>query len=158
MIKGVFGTTLSLSVDMQQSITKVGACFFRVSWYKLHHQILILKSLLEMLDIILVALYSTTFQLLLLRNNLLVIVSIPKLVVAFDMIQDCINQILQLQPPVEFNGKFDKIVLHVVFDQIYQLFGQQQLLDILKQIRNIVDIELGLNSLSYVVSCKKTLL
>jgi len=72
-----------------------------------------------MLDIILVALYSTTFQLLLLRNNLLVVVSIPKLVVAFDMIQDRINQILQLQFPVEFNGKFDKIVLHVVFDQIY---------------------------------------
>lgn len=86
MIKGMLGTTMRLSVDMQQSITKVSAHFFRVSWYKLHHLILIiLKSLLKMIDIFLIALYSSMLQLLLLSNYLLVVVPIPKLIVAFDM-------------------------------------------------------------------------
>jgi hypothetical protein len=86
MINGMFGTTMSLSVDMQQSITKISARFFRVSWYKLHHLIFILKFLLKMPNVILVNLYSDTFQLLLLCNNLLVVVSIPKMIVAFYMI------------------------------------------------------------------------
>ena len=136
MIKGMFGTTMRLSVDMQQSITKVSAHFFGVSWYKLHHLIfIILKSLLQMVDIFLITLYSSMLQLLLLSNYLLVVVPIPKLIVAFDMSQDSFDQILQLLHSIVFNRKFHKIVLYVVFCHIYHLLRRQKLLDMLKQIR-----------------------
>jgi hypothetical protein len=123
VIDTVSGSKMRLVTLMQNPKTKFSARpsgIFRL--IDLHLLNFLLKMPSQTVNIFLILLNSMMLQLLFLINHLLVIVSVPEIIVATDMVQNLSRKLSKLRGSCVAERQFDQIILKMVLFKSEHLF------------------------------------
>ena len=146
VIETMLRASMRLGVGLKQSKAKMSISFFAVIWHKSSHLILLLKSCLQVSNILVVARNGVMLHLLLFFNNFLIVAAVPKVVIASDVAEDSGSQFIQLRFAAVADRQLHQIVLQIVVLKTQELFGGQLAFYELQQIWQKVYVEDSLDS------------